>query len=260
MIYTNNDSGEEILVKNGTHQNFVNSLFRSNHTFKDSVNHEIYTNNDSGEEILVKNGNHQNFVNSLFISNHTLKDSINHVIYTNNDSGEEILVKKGTHQNFVNSFFSETHTYKDMVKILIKEADENYFEQPRIMDLIMENAEGDDLTDAVLSKKGYTFFHISKDLEAAVDAGAPAQAAFNSLASEALNAGFDFYGLTNAGTEYNASFSADHSTPYGFLSCDQTELKIVIRSNPGLVLIKDGVVIEKWAWRDIPAFSDLDLQ
>ena len=132
--------------------------------------------------------------------------------------------------------------------------------EPRIMDLIMENADGDDLTDAVLSKKGYTFFHISKDLEAAVDAGAPAQAAFNSLASEALNAGFDFYGLTNAGTEYNTSFSADHSTPYGFLSCDQTELKIVIRSNPGLVLIKDGVVIEKWAWRDIPAFSDLDLQ
>jgi uncharacterized membrane protein YphA (DoxX/SURF4 family) len=220
----------------------------------------IYTNNDSGEEILVKNGTHQNFVNSLFISNHTLKDSINHVIYTNNDSGEEILVKKGTHQNFVNSFFSETHTYKDMVKILIKEADENYFEQPRIMDLIMENAEGDDLTDAVLSKKGYTFFHISKDLEAAVDAGAPAQAAFNALSSEALKAGFEFYGLTNAGTEYNTSFSAEHSTPYGFLSCDQIELKIIIRSNPGLVLMKDGVIVEKWAWRDIPAFSDLDLQ
>jgi len=132
--------------------------------------------------------------------------------------------------------------------------------EPRIMDLIMENADGDDLTDAVLSKKGYTFFHISKDLEAAVDAGAPAQAAFNALASEALNAGFDFYGLTNAGTEYNTAFSADHSIPYGFLSCDQIELKIIIRSNPGLVLMKDGVVVEKWAWRDIPAFSDLDLQ
>ena len=30
--------------------------------------------------------------------------------------------------------------------------------EPRIMDLIMENAEGDDLTDEVLSNKGYTFF------------------------------------------------------------------------------------------------------
>jgi len=132
--------------------------------------------------------------------------------------------------------------------------------EPRIMDLIMENADGDDLTDAVLSKKGYTFFHISKDLEASVGAGAPAQDAFNALASEALKAGFDFYGLTNTGTEYNTSFSEDYSTPYGFLSCDQIELKIIIRSNPGLVLMKDGVVVEKWAWRDVPAFSDLDLQ
>jgi len=132
--------------------------------------------------------------------------------------------------------------------------------EPRIMDLIMENADGDDLTDAVLSDKGYTFFHISKDIEASVDAGSPAQKAFNSLAEDALNAGFQFYGLTNAGTEFNNSYSEDHSTPYGFLSCDQIELKIIIRSNPGLVLMKDGVIVEKWAWRDIPAFSDLDLQ
>ncbi len=131
--------------------------------------------------------------------------------------------------------------------------------EPRIMDLIMENAEGEDLTDAVLSNKGYTFLHISKDIESAVDAGAPAQKDFNSLANDAMKAGCNFYGLTNAGAEYNNSFSKDYSTPYGFLSCDQIELKIIVRSNPGLVLLKDGVVVDKWAWRDIPAFSDLHL-
>ncbi len=129
--------------------------------------------------------------------------------------------------------------------------------EPRIMDLIMENAEGDDLTNDVLSNKGYTFLHISKDIEASSDAGAPGQKALNALASSALDAGMSFYGLTNAGAEYNNTFAQENKAPYAFLTCDQIELKIVIRSNPGLVLLKEGVVIEKWAWRDIPELSDL---
>ncbi|HAT47445.1 MAG TPA: DoxX family protein, partial [Flavobacteriales bacterium] len=34
-------------------------------------------------------------------------------------------------------------------------------------------------------------------------------------------------------------------------------LKIVVRANPGLVLIQDGVVIEKWAGRDVPSPDDM---
>ena len=128
--------------------------------------------------------------------------------------------------------------------------------EPRIMDLIMENAEGDDLTDEVLSNKGYTFFYISKDLEAVAEAGAPGQEEFNTLAAAAQKEGITFYGLTNSGADFNNTFATENAVPYEFLTCDQIELKIVIRSNPGLVLIKDGVVEGKWSWRDIPAFSD----
>ena len=128
--------------------------------------------------------------------------------------------------------------------------------EPRIMDLIMENAEGDDLTDEVLSNKGYTFFYISKDLEAVAEAGAPGQEEFNTLANAAQKEGITFYGLTNSGADFNNTFATENAVPYEFLTCDQIELKIVIRSNPGLVLIKDGVVEGKWSWRDIPAFSD----
>ena len=129
--------------------------------------------------------------------------------------------------------------------------------EPRIMDLSMDNAEGEDLTDSLLSNKGYTFLHISKDLD---DSNGAGQEQFNALSTASETMGISFYGLTNAGYDQNEDFKHEFQAPYEFLSCDQTELKIVIRSNPGLVLIKDGVVIEKWAWRDIPAFSDLDLQ
>jgi hypothetical protein len=55
----------------------------------------------------------------------------------------------------------------------------------------------------------------------------------------------------------NEAFADNNNAPYEFLTCDQTELKIVVRSNPGLVLLKDGIVIKKWSWRDIPSFNDL---
>lgn len=128
--------------------------------------------------------------------------------------------------------------------------------EPRIMDLIMENAAGDDLTDEVLSNKGYTFLYISKDIEAVFEAGSPGQEEYNALAVAAQNAGMTFYGLTNAGADFNNTFATENSVPYEFFTSDQIELKIVIRSNPGLVLIKDGIVLEKWSWRDIPTFSD----
>ena len=32
-----------------------------------------------------------------------------------------------------------------------------------------------------------------------------------------------------------------------------------IRNNPGFVLLKDGTVLAKWAWRDLPALKDIDM-
>ncbi|PCJ79974.1 MAG: hypothetical protein COA49_10155 [Bacteroidetes bacterium] len=126
--------------------------------------------------------------------------------------------------------------------------------EPRIMDFQMVNSAGDDLTETILSSPNFTLLHVSKDIESSNAAG---QEAFNSLALDAIHAGWDFYGLTNGDSDMNEAFAEKNNAPYEFLTCDQTELKIVIRSNPGLVLLKDGVVMGKWAWRDIPSFNEL---
>ncbi len=38
---------------------------------------------------------------------------------------------------------------------------------------------------------------------------------------------------------------------------DDKSIKAIIRSNPGLVLLKEGVVVDKWAWRDMPSVQDI---
>ena len=43
-----------------------------------------------------------------------------------------------------------------------------------------------------------------------------------------------------------------------FLIIDGTVSKTVIRTNPGLVMLKDGVVMNKWSYLDYPADMALD--
>ena len=77
------------------------------------------------------------------------------------------------------------------------------------------------------------------------------------MAAEAEKAGHKFYAITNGSYDEVEDYRHTHQAAYPFYNMDQIELKIVIRSNPGLVLIKNGVVINKWAWRDFPAWADV---
>lgn len=126
--------------------------------------------------------------------------------------------------------------------------------EPRIMDFQVLDAQGEDLTDALLQAPGYLFLHVSKDLDAAQRDG---QEAMNALQAAAVVFGWQFAGLTNAPAEENAIYAAKYNVPYPIYTCDQTELKIVVRSNPGLVLLKDGEVLAKWAWLDVPIWEDI---
>jgi hypothetical protein len=38
---------------------------------------------------------------------------------------------------------------------------------------------------------------------------------------------------------------------------DEKALKTILRSNPGLILIKDGIVVDKWHYNDFPTMEKL---
>lgn len=81
---------------------------------------------------------------------------------------------------------------------------------------------------------------------------------FKAVAAGAKEKGIPFYILSPSTEEQVATFRSKHDFQDGtFLMFDGTEVKIIVRSNPGLVLLQEAVVIDKWPSRSIPDFDSI---
>ena len=47
------------------------------------------------------------------------------------------------------------------------------------------------------------------------------------------------------------------SLNFNFFFTDETTLKTIIRSNPGLVLLKDGIIVGKWHYNDFTETEEM---
>lgn len=82
----------------------------------------------------------------------------------------------------------------------------------------------------------------------------------NELAAIAENAVIPFYGLTSNTPSMVEDFRHEVQAAYPFLLADQQVLRSMIRSNPGLILLKGSTILGKWHFNSIPTFDDLNAE
>ena len=162
-----------------------------------------------------------------------------------------ILRKNGVTREFtLNNYPDSTWEYVDTKTVQTKKGYE-----PPIHDFaITTNDTGEDITEQVLTKKGYTFLLVSPRLVVADDSNF---GDIDQIYEYAEENGVDFFCLTASTNEDIERWRELTGAEYTFCNADETTLKTMIRSNPGLILLKDGTIIGKWSHNALPQTDDL---
>ena len=160
-----------------------------------------------------------------------------------------ILEKNGLRKEFtLEDYPDSTWTFIDSKTVQTKEG---YV--PPIHDFSIQTPDGsEDITDSVLNHKGYAFIFVSPHLEHADDTNF---GEIDGIYEYSLDHGYPFYALTASGEKAIQHWRNITGAEYNFYLTDETTLKTVIRSNPGLLLIKDGTVIGKWSHNNLPELT-----
>ena len=162
-------------------------------------------------------------------------------------------------KNGVQKEFNENnYPYNDSTWIFVdtkQEVIEKGYEPPIHDFSITDEKTGEDLTEQILNKDGYTFLLVSPMLEVAQDRNF---GDIEGIYEYAKENGYAFYGLT-ASTDKGIKHWRDITgAEYPFYVTDGTTLKTMIRSNPGLLLLYKGTIINKWNHNDIPKVAELN--
>ncbi len=166
---------------------------------------------------------------------------------------------RNLHTNEIRKFGDQDFPWQDTINWKFKSMDppllikKGY--RPPIHDFSVQTIGQENVTDHYLQDSLFTFFVIAYDLE---KSSHQKQKELNSLATWAKGKGYNFIGLTSTAGPALNKYKVEQRPEYEMMFTDQITLKTMIRSNPGLILLKKGTIIEKWAFRDFPTSDKME--
>lgn len=167
----------------------------------------------------------------------------NTFIYKNSLTGEE---KEFSEKNY--PWQDSTWVFVSRETKLVQKGDD-----APIHDFNLISPDGNDYTEDILNEP-VIFLLVAYDISKSNE---KVQPEINQFVEEVNKAGYYFYGVTASAYNEAEDFRHKHQSMFEYYSADATMLKTVIRSNPGLVLLKNGTVAGKWHYNDFPGFEEV---
>ncbi len=122
--------------------------------------------------------------------------------------------------------------------------------EPPIHDFSIER-DGEDYTSDILSESKVIMivaYNLSKSEKQGLEA-------ISSFVSKAKESGYKVIGLSASSSDMIVEVKNDYGLPIDFYFCDETALKTMIRSNPGIIHLEKGVIKNKLHWNDQAKFK-----
>ncbi|MES2063199.1 MAG: BT_3928 family protein [Bacteroidota bacterium] len=127
--------------------------------------------------------------------------------------------------------------------------------EPKIRDLNIQDAQGNNYNEELLSSPFYSLIIVAYNLDHTND---DAISRINALAmnlTQNYNTRTIF--LTSNAPEQAQQFAKEHKLVSELFYADGVPLKTMVRSNPGIILLKNGTVVNKWHFHNMPKYDDL---
>ncbi|TKC04409.1 BT_3928 family protein [Pedobacter frigoris] len=127
--------------------------------------------------------------------------------------------------------------------------------QPKIKDLLITDASGTDYTKELIENPYYNLIVVAYNLKETNDDG------MSKLNALALNAAEQFniraVLLTSNSAQDADAYSKRMKLFMEVFYADAVPLKSMVRASPGVLLLKNGVVINKWHYNNAPSIDEL---
>ncbi|MFK7756259.1 MAG: DoxX family protein [Flavobacteriales bacterium] len=128
--------------------------------------------------------------------------------------------------------------------------------EPRIKDFAPMDFFGTEVQDDILNHEGHTLILMSKDMKKLL---AKDHGEILKVYNKASKAGHKMIALVNgASNEEIKAYQEKTGLDFPFYLMDDVEMKTMIRSNPGLIHLKNATVMNKWSWKSFPSYGDIN--
>jgi uncharacterized membrane protein YphA (DoxX/SURF4 family) len=165
---------------------------------------------------------------------------------------EEKVLPENVSLNYENNGEVISYTLFDLPNDDWSFVDAQYFNETIQIDESVSDLP-EDVTDIVLADEDLSFYLVSYDIDKASYKNSDK---INKIYEYCQANEIPFYALT-ASTEPLIDVYVDKTNAiYDFYNTDPITLKTIVRSNPGLVLVQHGVVLDKWHYNDIPNIDE----